>query len=170
VSSNPPQIVFRTKFAAAAPTYELDVGVASVQVWEANSSVQASELRRPSTPTESADGLDHSTGFVYQNGATAGQTGQTEPGWVTTGTVADGSCTWTPVAPPASTQTKVQSATATLVDPPDSALVIGQVTTGELTVNVPVSAGTSGETYTVQIAVTMTDGEVLVIQLVVTVE
>jgi hypothetical protein len=132
--------------------------------------VAASELRRPSTASESADGLDHSTGYVYQNGATAGQTGQTEPGWTTSGTLADGSCTWTPVAPPASGQTKVQSATATLVNPPDSALTVGQVTSGELTVDVPLSGGTSAETYTVQIAVTMTDGEVLVIQLVVTVE
>lgn len=170
MSCDQPQIVYRTKFAAAMPTYELDVGVASVQPWQPSSSVQASELRRPSTASESADGLDHSTGYVYQNGASAGQTGQSEPGWVTTGTLQDGSCTWTPVAPPASTQSKVQSATATLVDPPDTALVVGQVTTGELTVNVPVSAGTSGQTYTVQIAVTMTDGEVLVLNLVVTVE
>ena len=170
MSSNAPQIVFRTKFSAAAPTYELDVGIASVQVWEANSSVAAGELRRPSTVTESADGTDHSTGFIYQNGATPGQTGQTEPGWVVTGTVQDGSCTWTPVAPPASTQAKVQSALATLVAPPDSALAVGQVTTGELTVDIPVTGGTSGQVYTIQIAVTMTDGEVLVIQLVVTVE
>lgn len=170
MSCDQPQIVYRTKFAAAAPTYEVDVGIASVQVWQPNSTVGASELRRPSTATESADGLDHSTGYVYQNGATPGQTGQTEPGWVTTGTLEDGSCTWTPVAPPASGQSKVQSATATLVSPPDQALTVGQVTTGELTVNVPVSGGTSGEVYTIQIAVTMTDGEVLVIQLVVTVE
>ncbi|MGC8518483.1 MAG: hypothetical protein ACP5P4_08125 [Steroidobacteraceae bacterium] len=170
MSANPPQFVYRTKFAAAAPTYEVDVGIASVQVWQPNSTVGASELRRPSTDTESADGLDHSTGFVYQNGTTPGQTGQLEPGWVTTGTVSDGSCTWTPLAPPATSQSKVQSATATLVDPPDSALAVGQVTSGELTVNVPISGGTAGETYTVQIAVTMTDGEVLVIQLVVTVE
>ncbi len=170
MSANAPQIEFRTKFAAAAPTYEIDVGIASVGVWEPNSTVGVAELRRPSTSTESADGLDHSTGYVYQNGATAGQTGPTEPGWVTTGTVQDGSCTWSPVAPPASSQSKVQSAAVTLVNPPDSALTVGTVTTGELTVNVPVSGGTAGQFYTIQIAVTMTDGEVIVIELGVTVE
>lgn len=163
-----PQIELRTKLAAAVLPFEVDVSQPAVEVWQANSFVAASAFRRPSASSESADGADHSTGYVYQTTA-EGQTGAIEPAWPTTGTVKDGSITWSPVVPLAAGEDSIASGTWTQVNPPDSALTITTETVGGLIASAYVGGGTSGLVYTINVAVTMTSGAVYVVQLIVTV-
>lgn len=164
------QIFQRTKLAAENLAFEFDVSQRAIAPWEAGEFIAASELRRPSTTTESADGKDHTTGFVYQNGATAGQTGAAEPAWATTGTVKDGSCTWTPIAPPATGESTISSATWTSSTAADgSTLTLTSETFDPMVASAYVGGGKSGNVYTITIAVTITSGAIYGAQLIVTV-
>lgn len=166
----PAQTFQRTKLAAENLGFELDVSQRAVAAWEQGEFIAASELRRPSTAAESADGLDHTTGFVYQNGATPGQTGALEPAWPTTGTVKDGSVTWTPVPPPATGETTISAATWTCQPASDgSTLTITSETFDPMAASAYVGGGKSGNVYTVIIAVTMASGAIYGAQLIVTV-
>lgn len=137
----------------------IDVSSLSVAAWQSGAAVAASGLLRPTST--------HETGFVYVASA-AGQTGPLEPAWPTTvgGTVTDGSITWTAAAPPATGQDTVSSATWTQVSPPDATLMItGQATTA-LTASAKVGGGTSGNPYTINVAITMASGVIYPVQLI----
>lgn len=162
------QIVLRTKTAAAVLPLEVDFSAPSVEVWEANAYVPASGLRRPSSATESADGNDHSTGYIYQTSA-AGQTGPLEPAWPTTGSAKDGSITWSPLVPIAAGQDSIASVTWSQSNPPDAALTItGQAVTG-LIASAQIGGGTAGNAYLIDVEATMTSGAVYPVQILLTV-
>jgi hypothetical protein len=152
---------------------ELDLSMVAVPAWQPDVAIAASGLIRPTNANENEDGtngagVDHSTGYWYKNGLTAGQTGALEPAWPTTGTVQDGSCTWTPTAPPATGGDTVSSC-AWVVSGPDGALTVTGTTTTQLTASGYFNGGTSGATYTVTATVTMASGSVFVVEFIVTV-
>lgn len=147
----------------------LDLSLQGAPPWQPGISVAANAVFRPTNSLESADGADHSTGYLYQNGATAGQTGQAEPAWPSTGTVADGSLTWTPVTPPASGEDEVASAVWTQISPPDNTLTITNEATSSLEASAYIGGGTAAQTYQISVAVTMTSGAVYVVPIVVTI-
>ena len=144
--------------------YAFDVGLISVAPWTANASIVANQLMRPTSGNE--------TGFLYQNGATAGQTGPLEPTWPTPAgaAVADASLNWTAVVPPALNQDIVQSVTWTQVAPPDGALTITGITHTSLTTSAFVGGGTIGKTYTILVLITMVSGATYPIELIVTID
>lgn len=160
----PCQTVSTCQFAGANVPYEFDVSLVSLISWGANSSILPNQLVRPSTGNE--------TGFVYQNGATAGQTGPIEPTWPTTAgaTVADAALTWTAAVPPATGQDTVQSATWTPLAPPDGTLSITGQTKTALTVSALIGGGTTGKTYAILVLITMVSGATYPIELVVTID
>ncbi len=98
------------------------------------------------------------TGFAYQASA-AGQSGLTEPAWPTTlsGTVVDGSITWTAVA---SASNGVQALTSpTVVVDPTGGITLGSpsMVDGKGTdsaIQFTVLAGTVGEKYRIECQVT----------------
>jgi hypothetical protein len=146
--------------------YPIDVTALAVRPWSAGSYIQAGTLMRPTA----AYGGGHGTGFVYQASAT-GQTGSTEPTWPTTagGTVTDGSITWTAIVPPAAGADTIAGVAWTQANPPDASLTItGQTSSGVVT-SAFVGNGTSGNTYTVLVTVTMASGVKFIVQLVVAV-
>lgn len=160
----PCQTVSTCQFAGANVPYEFDVSLISVMAWGANAAIAANQLIRPTSGNE--------TGFLYQNGATAGQTGPIEPEWPTPAgaTTADASLTWTSVVPPAVTQDTVQSVTWTQVTPPDGALTITGIIHTSLTTSAFVGGGTTGKTYTILILITMVSGATYPIELVVKID
>lgn len=168
MSTDSVQIEYRTKLAAEPLDFEADFGLTAVAVWAADASIEANELRRPSTATESADGADHSTGWIYQ-AAAEGQTGPTEPAWATTGNTADGSVSWAPVIPGGASEDTLQSATWTQESPPDSALTITNQSVGTRTASATVSGGTSGNTYLIVVTGIRKSGNGKAIQLYLTV-
>ena len=161
--STTPQTAYRTKLAAGNLPYEIDVGQDSVIEWDDALSIAAAGVVRPTQA--------NATGFVYLNGATAGQTGTLEPAWPTTsgGTVTDGSLTWTAAAPPAVGQDTIASATWTQVSPPDSALTITGETNTSLVASAFIGGGTSGSVYEVEILVTMHSGAIFAYLLILTI-
>lgn len=164
-----PQIEQKTKFSAEPLDYIFDFGLTAVDVWGANAFIQGNELRRPSTENESADGADHSTGYIYQNGSAAGQTGKLEPAWATSGTITDGSITWTPIVPGGSSEDTLQSVTWTLVSPPDSALTVTNESVGTLTASATLTGGTAGLVYLIEITGVRKSGNGKTLQLYVTI-
>ena len=105
------------------------------------------------------------SGFAFQAGGN-GEAGSVEPAWprALSGTVTDGSITWTAVAPATNAVDTIASVTWGQVSPPDSALTIsGQSNTiEEATANF--IAGTSGQVYRVKVDVTTTAGLVYEVQ------
>src|SRR5581483_3610113 len=164
MSTSPVQTVTRTQRAGSNQPYEVDVSTRAVSAWKANEAVAANELRRPSLASESADGLDHSTGFVYRAGS-AGQTGPLEPAWAPT--ITDGSLIWTGQAPPAGDS--IASVTWSQISPPDATLTITSQTNTNLVASAFVGGGTSGNVYTVQVAVTMLSGAIYPLQIIFTI-
>lgn len=164
-------IVYRTWLAGSSRRQIVDVSPQAYDVWQPNASAPASYIMRPSTASESSDGSDHSTGFAYKSGVTAGQTGAVEPAWPTTagGTVQDGSVTWTAAAPPVTGGDAIASAVWSQLSPPDGTLTISSQTYGPLTASAYIGGGTSGNVYTVQVVITMTSGAIYVAQIVVTI-
>jgi len=138
----------------------IDVSGQAAPFWQPNSFVPANGVMRPNDPGQ--------TGYVYKANA-AGQTGEVEPAWPTTGTVVDGSITWTPEAPPAAGADAVTSATWTQVNPPDATLTITGQATSQLTASALIGGGTAGKAYSVVCAVTMTSGQVYAVPLVITI-
>ncbi len=151
------------QLAGAALRYEVDVGRDSLEFWDDGISIAASGIIRPTD--------QNLTGFVYVNGATAGQTGNLEPAWPTVvgGTVVDGSLTWTAAAPPAAGQDTIQSATWTQISPPDAALTITGQSNTSLVASALIGGGTVGNVYTIQIDVTMKSGVILPYQIILTI-
>jgi hypothetical protein len=160
----PCQTVSSCQFAGANIPYEFDVGLISVIQWGANASILANQLVRPVSGNE--------TGLLYQNGATAGQTGPIEPAWPTPAgsTVADASLNWTAVVPPALSQDVVQSVTWTQISPPDGTLAITGITHTSLTTSAFVGGGTKGSVYTILVLSTMVSGATYPVELVVTID
>jgi hypothetical protein len=137
---------------------ELDLSMQAVAAWQPDIAVAANAIIRPTNANESVDGLDNSTGYVYQNGATAGQTGSAEPAWPTSATVKDGSVTWTATTPPAAGADSVSSANWTITGG-DGQLTVSDENFTALLVSAQVSGGTSGVVYTITIVVTMASGQ-----------
>jgi hypothetical protein len=161
----PCQTVSSCQFAGTTNIpYSFDVGIISVLMWQANTSVVANQFMRPSNGNE--------TGYIYQNGATAGQTGPIEPAWaVPAGSVVpDASLNWTAVVPPATGQDVIASVTWTQLSPPDGTLSITGITHTPLTTSAFVSGGTKGSAYTILVESTMVSGAVYPIELVVTID
>ncbi len=161
----PCQTVSACQFAGTTNIpYSFDVGIISVLMWQPNMSVVANQFVRPSNGNE--------TGYIYQNGATPGQTAPFEPAWPTPATaiVADAALNWTAVAPPAVGQDAIQSVTWAQLSPPDGTLSITGITHTPLTTSAFVSGGTKGSVYTILIESTMTSGAIYPIQLVVTID
>ena len=140
--------------AGSSRLREIDLSMMAAPAWQPNIYVLANQIIRPTNPNESANGLDNSTGYVYK-AAAAGQTGPLEPAWVTTGSVADGSVSWTPQAPLATGEDSVASASWTVTGA-DGELTVTGVGTTSLTASAYFKNGTSGQTYTVTALVTMT--------------
>lgn len=151
-------IVSVVKYASEDVAREVDFGLEAVQVWLANSGVSANDYRRPSTATESEDGSDHSTGFIYQ-AAAEGQTGAVEPGWgqAAGGTTPDGSLSWKAVAP--GSQNPLTAAQWNLITPPDSALTVSSTQFAGVVASAILAGGTAGKTYTVDCVGTLQSGE-----------
>lgn len=145
------------QFAGQALPYIIDVGSVAVNAWSANSFIAANALLRPTNGNE--------TGFLYQTAA-AGQTGPLEPAWATTGTVKDGSLTWTPLTPPAAGEDSISSVTWTQVNPPDGTLTIASQSNTTLTATAKLGGGTSGQIYTVIVKITMASGAIYVVEIV----
>ena len=165
------QVERRTKFAAEAMPFELDLGQAAVEAWQPDVTIAAGAIRRPRNKFESADGTDHSNGYVYQAGSSAGQTGPTEPIWATTGSVSDGSVTWAPVPPPAVGADQIAAASWTQIgaQADGSQIAITAQPFDALTTGVILSGGALNNTYTIQAAITMESGAVYVVKLLLTV-
>jgi hypothetical protein len=134
--------------------YVIDVGQVAVAGWNAGASITADALVRPTTANQ--------TGFVYQAGATTGQTGELEPAWPKTagGTVIDGSVTWTAIAPPAAGEDSIASAVWSQASPPDALLTIALMATTALTASAYIGGGTSGNIYLVNAIITMHSGAI----------
>lgn len=160
----PCQTVSSCQFAGSNIPYEFDVSIISVMAWGPNASILPNQLVRPSNGNE--------TGLLYQNGATAGQTGPIEPAWPTPvgSTVADSSLIWTGVVPPALSQDVIQSVTWTQISPPDGTLVLSGQTHTSLTASAFVGGGTTGKAYTILVLITMASGATYPVELVVTID
>ncbi len=131
--------------------YYFDFSLRAVDAWEPNTGYAANALVRPTEGQE--------TGWLYQQGAAPGLSGPLEPLWLTSGTVQDGSCVWTPVAPPA-TEDTIQTVTWEQVEPPDDTFVIDGQVSGATTAGAYLSVGTPGSGYLVRCTVTMASGAV----------
>lgn len=137
----------------------LDLSAQAVPAWQPGVVIAANALIRPTNANESADGEDNTTGFWYQNGASAGMTSADEPGWVTTGTVKDGSLTWTPVAPSgALSGIDTVSAVIWAASGGDGQITLSNQSTTQLTATADAKPVTRGQTYTVLATVTMSSG------------
>lgn len=140
--------------------YVIDVGNAAVVGWNAGASIAAGSLVRPTNANQ--------TGFLYQSGSSAGQTGALEPAWpkIAGGTVVDGSVTWTAIAPPAAGEDFIASATWTQASPPDAALTITGQSLGSLAATAYLGGGTSGNVYTINAVITMRSPAVFRVQII----
>lgn len=161
MTSAAPTVIARSQLAGANLPYTVEVGEASVSEWEAGALVAASAVLRPTSGKE--------TGYFYRNGASAGQTGPSEPAWPTTGTVPDGSATWTPVAPPVAGGDTIASVAWMQSSPPDAALLITSESNDELTASAYIGGGTAGNSYLIVVSITMTSGAIYVVHIVLTV-
>ena len=141
----------------------LDVSLQAIPFWQPLSFIAANGVMRPTDA--------NANGFAFKNGSTAGQTSAVEPAWpkLVGGTVVDGSVTWTAAAPPISGEDTVSSASWTQISPPDGTLTITGQTTTSLTASAFIGGGTSGSTYQVLVAITMTSGAIYNVLLVITV-
>jgi hypothetical protein len=101
------------------------------------------------------------SGFAYQC-TVAGEAGTVEPAWprVLGGTVADGSITWTAVAPATNAVDTIASVAWSQVSPPDSALTIPAQSNTIEEATAQFSGGTSGSTYRIRCLATTTAGDV----------
>lgn len=144
--------------------YQFDVGALIVPPWQANMGIAIGGTVRPTQR--------NSTGFWYQNdGASAAQTGDSEPGWgsVLGGQTPDGSLIWTAVAPPGTGQDSVASVIFSQVNPPDDDLTITPIAPSQRIASAYFGATTSGSVYVVNIEITMTSTQVFVPQLILSV-
>lgn len=160
ISVNASTPVNVSQFAGQNLPYVIDVGNAAVTGWNAGASIAATSLIRPTNANQ--------TGFLYQSGGTAGQTGALEPAWpkIAGGTVIDGSVTWTAVAPPAAGEDHIASATWTQANPPDATLTITGQTTSTLIASAFLGQGTSGNVYTINAVITMVSGTIFRVQII----
>lgn len=144
---------YATQRAGEIRPFSLDMSPVSVSAWQSLVSVDANALVRPSD--------DEATGFVYRAPA-SGQTGEDEPAWATSlvETTQDGSITWATLAPPASGQDTIASASWDQESPPDAALTITGLANTSLSANAMIGGGTQGQTYLVVVSITMTSGPV----------
>lgn len=142
-----------TQNAGGKRTYGFDVSALTVAPWQANASVQANALVRPT--------FKNQNGFIYQNGPNAGQSGSTEPTWLTPAgaTLNDGSLLLTARVPPIAGQDSIASVTWTLVNPPDATVTIGSQVSTALVATAEVGGGTLGETYEILVMATMVSGQ-----------
>ncbi len=144
-----------TQNAGGKRTYGLDVSALSVQPWQANASIPANALIRPTQKNQ--------TGLIYQAGS-GGQSGSVEPNWfiaIAAGAVViDGSLSLTARVPPVAGQDQIASVAWTQMNPPDGALTIGAQANTTLVASAEIGGGTIGSTYTVLITVTMTSGQI----------
>ncbi len=131
--------------------YFFDFALRAVDEWTPDTQYSPDALVRPTQGQE--------TGWYYTQGSTQGLSGPLEPTWPLSGPVADGSCTWTPIAPPA-TEDTIQSATWATFEPPDATLVLDGASTAPTTAGTYVSGGTPGFDYLARCTVTMTSGAV----------
>ena len=154
--------ILKQQRAGSSRLYRFDVANLALQPWQPAMSVASLGVVRPTDR--------NLTGFAYQASA-AGQTGPDEPGWPRTagGTVVDGSVTWTAVTPPASGEDSIASVVLTQVQPPDGTLTIANPTGSGLIASALIGGGTSGYTYTVNVAITMVSGAVYIPQLMLTI-
>jgi hypothetical protein len=164
ISVNASTPVNVSQFAGQNLPYIIDVGNAAVTGWNAGASIAATSIIRPTNTNQ--------TGFLYQSGASAGQTGALEPAWPKTagGTVIDGSVTWTAVAPPAAGEDSIASATWTQANPPDGLLTITGQATGSLVASAFLGQGTSGNVYTVNAVITMHSGAIFRVTIILSIE
>src|SRR5579859_3127460 len=81
-----------TQAAGSTRLRVIDVSSQAAPFWQPNSFVPANGVMRPTDPNQ--------TGFVYKATA-SGTTGEVEPAWPVSGSVTDGSISWTPETPPA---------------------------------------------------------------------
>ena len=138
----------------------VDVSAQSAPFWQPSTFVPSGSFMRPTDANE--------TGFLYKASA-AGVTGTKEPTWPSTGSVTDGSLTWTPQTPPAAGADSVASATWTQVNPPDNALTITGQSTTALAVTAMIGGGTAGKAYPLLVSITMASGQVYNIPLLVSI-
>lgn len=143
-----------TQNAGGKKTYGFDVGALTVAPWQPNASIPANALIRPTQKNQ--------TGFIYQNGASAGQSGSSEPTWLAAvnATVSDGSLLLTARVPPVVGQDQIASVAWTQVNPEDANLTIGNQANTTLIATAEIGGGTVGVTYQVLVTVTMTSGQI----------
>jgi len=145
----------RVKRVAASRPYTIDFKAWLRTYWIAGRAQNANDFVR--SPTIS--------GLAFEAGG-AGETGMSEPAWPRTigGTVLDGSITWTAVAPGTNAVDPIASVVWSQINPPDSALTItGAANTNE-EATATFNAGTQGNVYRVQCAVTTNGGRIYVVQ------
>ena len=153
-------VVQLQQVAGSARLRVLDVSAQSVPFWQPSSYVGSSGFMRPTDANEN--------GFVYKTNA-AGVTGAKEPTWPVTGTVTDGSLTWTTQTPPAAGSDTVNSATWSQVNPPDNTLTITGQSTTPLTASALIGGGTAGKAYPLLVSITMASGQVYNIPLLISI-
>lgn len=143
-----------TQNAGGKRTYGFDASALSVAPWQPNAFVSPNALIRPT--------LKNQTGFIYQNGSNAGQSGNIEPAWpnAANATVADGSLDLTARVPPVVGQDQIDSVVWSQVSPPDATLTIGAQANTSLVATAEIGGGTAGNTYEVLVTVTMTSGQI----------
>jgi hypothetical protein len=156
ISVNESTPVNLSQFAGAALPYVIDVGSVAISPWTANASIAANAVVRPSNGNES--------GFAYQSSA-AGQTGPIEPAWAKTGTVSDGSLTWTPLVPPVAGEDSISSVTWTQQNPPDATLTISSQSNTALTATAKIGGGTYGNVYTIIVKLTMASSAIYPVEI-----
>lgn len=148
-SITPGGTVAVTQLAGGNEPYEIDVSALAVMAWQPNVYVAPNAILRPTQANQ--------TGFWYQNGGKAGQSGLLEPGWPKTAgaTLIDGSCTLTALVPPVTGADVIASVTWTQKNPPDGTLTITDQSFTGLTGIAFIGGGTRGNVYQVVVAVTM---------------
>jgi hypothetical protein len=171
ITTNDGEIELSWKAGSNRPV-RLDLNAQSVDAWDADAAIPPGAFTRPSLASESADGRDHSTGFIYKNGNVAGQTGALEPAWgnINNGSTPDGSLMWTAIVPPATGQDTIQSAVWAQSAPPDGALTITGQQRDALTATAFIGGGTQGNVYVILVTVTMSSGASYVIKIELTIE
>lgn len=154
--------IIRTQRAGSNRLFQLDVGSLIASPWQPNMAVSAGQIIRPTWKNQN--------GFWDQAGA-AGQTGDNEPGWVGTlaGTTQDGSVLWTAIAPPGTGQDSIASVVYTQVSPPDALLTITPGSNSQRVASALLGGGTSGQVYTINVAITMASGQIYVAQIILTI-
>lgn len=145
----------RAKFAGATKPFTIDLKRYLRSYWIAGRRYSANDCVR--SPTIS--------GFAYQ-ASSDGEAGSVEPAWPRTlsGTVTDGSLTWTAVAPGTNAVDTIASVAWSQVNPPDSALTIGTLSNTIEEMTAHFTGGTAGQVYRIKVDVTTTAGLVYEVQ------